>query len=94
MVAAASVISYNLIYPSPVMVALTGALDVRPIDTLKLAIPLSILLLVAAHFYLSRLHIYHRGWDRTWTPGQPALQTQGLASSDPAHGLDPGWASH
>ncbi len=68
MVAAASVISYNLIYPSPVMVALTGALDVRPVDTLKLAIPLSLLLLVAAHFYLSRLPLIEAGI----APGPPA----------------------
>ncbi|MFA7356271.1 MAG: hypothetical protein WCY97_04245, partial [Methanothrix sp.] len=38
-----SVISFNLIYPSPVMVALTGSLKVPPHEALKFGLPLSLL---------------------------------------------------
>ncbi len=55
--AAFSVISFNLVYPSPVMVTLTGSLEVAPIEALKFGLPLSLLLFIPAFFYLGRLPI-------------------------------------
>ncbi|KQC15613.1 MAG: GntP family permease [Methanothrix sp.] len=52
-----SVISFNLIYPSPVMVALTGSLKVPPHEALKFGLPLSLLLFIPAFLYLGRLPI-------------------------------------
>ena len=53
--AAFSVISYNLVYPSPVMVALTGTLQVAPAEALKFGLPLSLLLFVPAYLSMRRL---------------------------------------
>jgi GntP family gluconate:H+ symporter len=55
MTAACSVISFNLIYPSPVMVSLTGALSVKPYDLLALGIPISLLLFVLAYIFMQRM---------------------------------------
>jgi len=55
--AAFSVISFNLVYPSPVMVTLTGSLEVAPIEALKFGLPLSLLLFIPAFLYLGRLPI-------------------------------------
>jgi len=55
MTAVASVISFNLIYPSPVMVSLAGSLDVEAGDLLTLGIPVSLLLFALAYIYMSRL---------------------------------------
>lgn len=55
MTAVASVISFNLIYPSPVMVSLAGSLDVAAGDLLSLGIPISLLLFALAYIYMSRL---------------------------------------
>jgi len=55
MVAISSIISFNLIYPSPVMIALTQTLNVNPLDTLKMGVPLSILLLATMYLYVSHL---------------------------------------
>jgi len=52
-----SVISFNLVYPSPVMVTLTGSLKVPPIEALKFGLPLSLLLFIPAFLYLGRLPI-------------------------------------
>jgi GntP family gluconate:H+ symporter len=52
-----SVISFNLVYPSPVMVTLTGSLGVSPIDALKFGLPLSLLLFIPAFLWLRRLPI-------------------------------------
>jgi GntP family gluconate:H+ symporter len=55
MTAVASVISFNLIYPSPVMVSLAGSLDVAAGDLLSLGVPISLLLFALAYIYMSRL---------------------------------------
>lgn len=55
MTAACSVISFNLIYPSPVMASLTGSLNVKPYDLLTLCIPISLLLFALAYIYMLRL---------------------------------------
>ena len=55
MTAACSVISFNLIYPSPVMASLTGSLNVKPYDLLTLCIPISLLLFALAYIYMQRL---------------------------------------
>jgi GntP family gluconate:H+ symporter len=55
--AAFSVISFNLVYPSPVIVTLTGSLEVAPTEALKFGLPLSLLLFIPAFLYLSRLPI-------------------------------------
>jgi len=52
-----SVISFNLVYPSPVMVTLTGSLDVSPIDALKFGLPLSLFLFIPAFICLRRLPV-------------------------------------
>jgi GntP family gluconate:H+ symporter len=51
MAAAASVISFNLIYPSPVIFSLTNDFSVRPTDALKIGLPISFLLLAIAYVY-------------------------------------------
>ena len=53
MLAVSSVISFNLIYPAPVMLTLTGSLGIRPIDALKVGLPVSILLLALMYIYVN-----------------------------------------
>ncbi len=55
-----SVISFNLVYPSPVMVTLTESLEVAPAEALKFGLPLSLLLFIPAFLYLGRLPIVER----------------------------------
>lgn len=55
MTAVASVISFNLIYPSPVMVSLSGSLDVPASDLLFLGLPISLLLFAIAYVYMLQL---------------------------------------
>jgi len=52
MTAACSVISFNLVYPSPVMVSLTSSLSVKPYDLLVLSIPISLILFALAYIYM------------------------------------------
>lgn len=55
MTAVASVISFNLVYPSPVMVSLTGSLNIEAGDVLALGVPVSLLLFAAAYIYMRRM---------------------------------------
>jgi GntP family gluconate:H+ symporter len=55
MTAVASVISFNLIYPSPVMVSLSGSLGVPASDLLFLGLPISLLLFAIAYAYMLQL---------------------------------------
>lgn len=55
MTAVASVISFNLIYPSPVMVSLSGSLEVPASDLLLLGLPISLLLFAIAYVYMLQL---------------------------------------
>lgn len=55
MTAVASVISFNLIYPSPVMVSLSGSLDVPASNLLLLGLPISLLLFAIAYAYMLQL---------------------------------------
>ncbi len=55
MTAVSSVISFNLIYPSPVMFSLHESLDVEARDLLAMGLPVSLLLLALAYVYMSRL---------------------------------------
>lgn len=55
MTSSCSVISFNLLYPSPVMVSLTSSLGVKPTDLLVVGIPLSLLLFALAYAYMQQL---------------------------------------
>jgi GntP family gluconate:H+ symporter len=55
MTAVCSVISFNLVYPSPVMVSLSNALDARPYDLLMRGIPISLVLFALACIIMMRL---------------------------------------
>jgi len=52
MLAIGTVISFNLIYPSPVILVITDTLDIDPLDTLPVSIPISILLLVISYYFM------------------------------------------
>jgi len=53
MLAVSSVISFNLIYPAPVMIALTSSLEVSPNEALKVGLPISALLLALMYIYIN-----------------------------------------
>ncbi len=55
MTSVASVISFNLVYPSPVMVSLSASLNVEAADLLMLGVPISLLLFALAYIYMSRM---------------------------------------
>jgi GntP family gluconate:H+ symporter len=55
MTAVCSIISFNLIYPSPVMVSLSSSLGVKPYDILVTSIPISLVLFALAQIILSHL---------------------------------------
>lgn len=55
MTACASVASFNLVYPSPVMVSLEGSLDIGASNLLALGIPISLLLFALIYVYMLRL---------------------------------------
>lgn len=55
MTAVSSVASFNLVYPSPVMVSLEGSLNIESRDLLALGVPVSLLLFVIAYVYMLRL---------------------------------------
>ena len=55
-----SVISFNLVYPSPVMITLTESLEVPPVEALKFGLSLSLLLFIPAFVYLGRLPIVEK----------------------------------
>lgn len=52
MLAVGTAISYNLIYPSPVIIVTTDALYIDPFDTLVVSIPLSPLLSIISYYYM------------------------------------------
>lgn len=52
-----SIISYNLVYPSPVLVTLTGSLAVSPAEALSFGLPLSLLLFVPVLIWMARFPI-------------------------------------
>jgi GntP family gluconate:H+ symporter len=54
MTAVCSVISFNLVYPSPVAVSLAESLRFQPLELLPQAVSLSILLLALAYLYMLR----------------------------------------
>ena len=56
MAAACSIISFNLIYPSPVMITLSSGLSAQPSDLLRHSIPISLILFVLC--YLLMKHIF------------------------------------
>jgi len=55
MTAACSIISFNLIYPSPVMITLTSGLQVAPYDLLVRCIPISLVLFALAYFLMKHI---------------------------------------
>ena len=55
MTAVCSIISFNLIYPSPVMVSLSSSFGVKPYDILVTSIPISLVLFALAYIILSHL---------------------------------------
>jgi len=55
MTAACSVISFNLIYPSPVAVSLTSTLNVTSYDLLMRGFPISLLLFLLTYLLMQRL---------------------------------------
>ena len=52
MTAVCTIISFNLIYPSPVMVSLSGSFGVKPYDLLVTCIPISLVLFALAYIIL------------------------------------------
>lgn len=56
-----SIISFNLVYPSPVLVTLTGSLAVSPEQALKFGLPLSLLLFVPVLLWLARFPVVGAG---------------------------------
>jgi len=64
MTAACSVISFNLIYPSPVAVSLSSTLNVPPYDLLARGFPVSLLLFLLTYLIMRHL------------PGEPARPVQ------------------
>lgn len=65
MTAACSIISFNLIYPSPVMVSLSGTLGLKPYEMLSIGLPISLMLFFITYLYMLRL------------PSPPAMATSG-----------------
>jgi gluconate:H+ symporter, GntP family len=59
MTAACSIISFNLIYPSPVMITLSTGLDAAPRDLLTQGIPISLVLFAMA--YILMKHFFPEG---------------------------------
>ncbi|MDD1754550.1 MAG: hypothetical protein LUQ63_02860, partial [Methanothrix sp.] len=55
MTACCSVISFNLIYPSPLMVSLCSSLELSPYDSLAAGVPVSIILFALAYVILRRI---------------------------------------
>jgi GntP family gluconate:H+ symporter len=55
MTAVCSIISFNLIYPSPVMVSLSSTLDLKPYDMLSIGLPISLILFAITYLYVLRL---------------------------------------
>lgn len=55
MTAVCTIISFNLVYPSPVMVSLSSTLNIQPYQMLRLGLPISFLLLAFAYLYMLRL---------------------------------------
>lgn len=55
MTAACSVISFNLIYPSPVMVSLSSSFNVEPFRILERSVPISLMLFALAYAFMQRL---------------------------------------
>jgi GntP family gluconate:H+ symporter len=55
MTSAASIISFNLVYPSPVMVTLSNTLQSSPRDLLEAGLPVSLLLFLPAYLYMRSL---------------------------------------
>ena len=53
MTAACSIISFNLIYPSPVMITLSTGLEAAPYDLLMRGIPISLVLFVLAYLFMT-----------------------------------------
>ena len=53
MTAACSIISFNLIYPSPVMITLSSGLSAPPSDLLRQSIPISLILFVLCYLLMS-----------------------------------------
>ncbi len=76
MLAVGTVISYNLIYPSPVVFVITDTLDIDPFDTLILSIPISALLLIISYCYMrtrieiipEKIHTSLRSSIEAWVP--------------------------
>ncbi|MDM7934326.1 MAG: hypothetical protein QUS08_02925 [Methanothrix sp.] len=57
MAAAGSLVSFNLVYPSPVMVSLAGALRLEPYDLLVMGLYLSAPLLLLSYLFMKHLHV-------------------------------------
>lgn len=69
MTAACSIISFNLIYPSPVMITLASGLSAEPSDLLRHSIPISLILF--AFCYLLMRHMF------------PGVEVQGVQNLPP-----------
>ncbi|NPV63585.1 MAG: GntP family permease [Methanotrichaceae archaeon] len=68
MTSAASIISFNLVYPSPVMVTLSNTLEASPRDLLAAGLPISLLLFLPAYLYMRT----QPGIRAAKSPGQPS----------------------
>ena len=79
MTAACSIISFNLIYPSPVMISLSSGLSAEPSDLLRQSIPISLILFILCYLLMSYMFPEaerqgeqstspHMNSARAWTP--------------------------
>lgn len=64
MAAAGSLISFNLVYPSPVMVSLAGVLRLEPYDLLVMGLYLSAPLLLLSYLFMKHLHVELEEWPK------------------------------
>lgn len=55
MTAVCSIISFNLVYPSPVMITLSSELSAEPLDLLMRTIPISLILFALSYILMMRL---------------------------------------
>lgn len=93
MTAAASIISFNLIYPSPVMVSLSENLNIGSYDLLIRGIPDSLLLFALAYALMQRLPAEETGPAECPVPGTsparawiPLMLPMGLVLLGALHG--------
>ena len=86
MTAVCSIISFNLIYPSPVMITLSASLPAPPYELLMRAVPVSLALFALAYLFMERL------MPRFMTPALPEKDEPEERSAPPEISRIRAWA--